>query len=97
MPAPLQTASGHSRSLASAKRLRLLHALVKRPSLSITVLAETFGRKPHTASSQLPKLVDKGILSNVRNGTTGLDSRQAGGQLPGRPRHELLRVKAALT
>jgi DNA-binding transcriptional ArsR family regulator len=55
--------------LANATRLRLLHALVKRPGLSVTALAETLGMKPQAVSNQLQRLVDKGILSNVRNGT----------------------------
>ena len=54
--------------LANATRLRLLHALVKRPGLSVTALAETLGMKPQAISNQLQRLVDKGILSNVRNG-----------------------------
>jgi DNA-binding transcriptional ArsR family regulator len=55
--------------LANATRLRLLHALVKRPGLSVTALAETVAMKPQAVSNQLQRLVDKGILSNVRNGT----------------------------
>jgi DNA-binding transcriptional ArsR family regulator len=55
--------------LANATRLRLLHALVKRPGLSVTALAQTVGMKPQAVSNQLQRLVDKGILSNVRNGT----------------------------
>ena len=55
--------------LANATRLRLLHALVKRPGLSVTALAETVGMKPQAVSNQLQRLVDKGILHNVRNGT----------------------------
>ena len=55
--------------LANGTRLRLLHALVKRPGLSVTALAQTVGMKPQAVSNQLQRLVDKGILSNVRNGT----------------------------
>src|SRR6516162_6895628 len=55
--------------LANATRLRLLHALVKRPGLSVTALAETVGMKPQAVSNQLQRLVDKGILHNVRKGT----------------------------
>ncbi len=55
--------------LANATRLRLLHALVKRPGLSVTALAEMLGMKPQAVSNQLQRLVDKGIVSNVRNGT----------------------------
>ena len=55
--------------LGNTTRLRLLHALVKRPGLSVTALAETVGMKPQAVSNQLQRLVDKGIVSNVRNGT----------------------------
>jgi DNA-binding transcriptional ArsR family regulator len=71
MLSPLQ-ATGLERTfkvLANATRLRLLHALVKRPGLSVTALAETLGMKPQAVSNQLQRLVDKAILSNVRNGT----------------------------
>lgn len=54
--------------LANATRLRLLHALVKRPGLSVTELADAVGMKPQAVSNQLQRLVDKGILSNVRSG-----------------------------
>jgi ArsR family transcriptional regulator, lead/cadmium/zinc/bismuth-responsive transcriptional repressor len=55
--------------LGNATRLRLLQALVKRPGLSVTALAESVGMKPQAVSNQLQRLVDKGILSNVRDGT----------------------------
>ncbi len=55
--------------LANATRLRLLHALVRRPGLSVTELAEALGMKPQAISNQLQRLLDKGIVSNVRNGT----------------------------
>ncbi len=54
--------------MANATRLRLLHALVKRPGLSVSELAEAVGMKPQAVSNQLQRLVDKGILANVRNG-----------------------------
>jgi ArsR family transcriptional regulator, lead/cadmium/zinc/bismuth-responsive transcriptional repressor len=55
--------------LANATRLRLLHALVQRPGLSVTMLAQAVGMKPQAVSNQLQRLVDKAILSSVRNGT----------------------------
>jgi DNA-binding transcriptional ArsR family regulator len=55
--------------LGNATRLRLLHALVKSPGLSVTALADTVGMKPQAVSNQLQRLVDKGILSNLRIGT----------------------------
>ena len=56
--------------LANATRLRLLHALVRQPGLSVTTLAQAVGMKPQAVSNQLQRLVDKEILSNVRNGTS---------------------------
>jgi DNA-binding transcriptional ArsR family regulator len=64
-------ASGLERTfkvLANATRLRLLHALVKCPGLSVTELADAVGMKPQAVSNQLQRLLDKGILSNVRSG-----------------------------
>ncbi len=55
--------------LANTTRLRLLHALVMRPGLSVTELARAIEMKPQAVSNQLQRLVDKGILSNLRNGT----------------------------
>jgi DNA-binding transcriptional ArsR family regulator len=55
--------------LANGTRLRLLHALAKRPGLPVTELAKIVGMKPQAVSNQLQRLMDKGILSNVRNGT----------------------------
>jgi DNA-binding transcriptional ArsR family regulator len=54
--------------LANATRLRLLHALAKRPGLSVTELADAVRMKPQAVSNQLQRLVDKGILSNIRSG-----------------------------
>lgn len=55
--------------LANGTRLRLLHALVKRPGMPVMELAETVRMKPQAVSNQLQRLMDKGILANVRNGT----------------------------
>lgn len=57
------------RVLANSTRLRLLHALARQPGLSVTELAKMIGMKPQAVSNQLQKLMDQGILSNVRNGT----------------------------
>jgi ArsR family transcriptional regulator, lead/cadmium/zinc/bismuth-responsive transcriptional repressor len=56
--------------LANATRLRLLHALVLRPGISVTELARTIGMRPQAVSNQLQRLTDKGILGSVRNGTS---------------------------
>ncbi len=55
--------------LANSTRLRLLHALAKCPGLPVTELAKMVGMKPQAVSNQLQRLIDQGILSNVRNGT----------------------------
>jgi ArsR family transcriptional regulator, lead/cadmium/zinc/bismuth-responsive transcriptional repressor len=57
------------RVLANGTRLRLLHALARCPGLPVTELADVIGMKPQAVSNQLQKLMDQGILSNVRNGT----------------------------
>ena len=54
--------------LANGTRLRLLHALVLTPGISVTELARTIGMKPQAVSNQLQRLNDKGILGNVRDG-----------------------------
>lgn len=55
--------------LANDTRLRLLHALARAGELSVTQLADAVGMKPQAVSNQLQRLVDRGILSNRRNGT----------------------------
>ena len=56
--------------LANGTRLRLLHALVLRPGISVTELARAIGMKPQAVSNQLQRLTDKGILGSVRDGTS---------------------------
>lgn len=56
--------------LASETRLRLLHALVGRPGMAVTALAEAVGMKPQAVSNQLQRLADKGIVGSVRDGTS---------------------------
>ena len=56
------------RIMANSTRLRLLHALARRPGLAVTELANMIGMKPQAVSNQLQRLMDQGILSNVRNG-----------------------------
>lgn len=56
--------------LASDTRLRLLHALLRRPGMAVTELAEAVGMKPQAISNQLQRLADKGIVSSVRDGTS---------------------------
>lgn len=54
--------------LASATRLRILHALVREPALSVGALAEVIGMTPQAVSNQLRRLVDRGILAQRRDG-----------------------------
>lgn len=54
--------------LASATRLRLLHALILRGDPCMTELAGAVGMKPQAVSNQLRKLVDLGILDTCRHG-----------------------------
>ena len=56
--------------LANGTRLRLLHALVLRPGISVTELARAVGMKPQAVSNQLQRLTDKGILGSVRDGAS---------------------------
>ena len=56
--------------LANGTRLRLLHALVLRPGISVTELARVIGMKPQAVSNQLQRLTDKAILASVREGTS---------------------------
>lgn len=56
--------------LANGTRLRLLHALVLRPGISVTELARAIGMKPQAVSNQLQRLTDKGILGSIRDGTS---------------------------
>lgn len=56
------------KTLANATRLRVLHALVRKPELCVTELAATIGMKPQAVSNQLQRLVDRRILAARRNG-----------------------------
>jgi DNA-binding transcriptional ArsR family regulator len=55
--------------LASATRLRILHALARLGDPCMGDLAETVGMKPQAVSNQLRRLVDLGILRTRRHGT----------------------------
>ena len=54
--------------LANATRLRMLHALIRDPDLSVSALAEAIGMKPQAVSNQLRRLVDRGIVTPRRDG-----------------------------
>ena len=55
--------------LASATRLRLLHALSRMDDPCMGDLAEAVGMKPTAVSNQLRRLVDMGILDTRRHGS----------------------------
>lgn len=55
--------------LGNSTRIRLLHALARRPGMCVTELAEAIGMKPQAVSNQLQRLVDRGIVEATRNGT----------------------------
>lgn len=55
--------------LANSTRLRLLHALIRRPEMCVSELCEAIEMKPQAVSNQLQRLVDRGIVSSRRNGT----------------------------
>ncbi len=55
---------------ANDSRLRLLHALVREGELCVTDLAATVEMKPQAVSNQLRRLVDRGILSARREGSS---------------------------
>lgn len=54
--------------LGNTARLRMLHALIRAPDLSVTALAEAVGMKPQAVSNQLRRLVDRGIVAARRDG-----------------------------
>ena len=56
--------------LANDTRLRLLHALVRAGELAVGDLAAAVAMKPQAVSNQLQRLVDRGILSSRRAGTS---------------------------
>lgn len=58
--------------LANATRLRLLHALIRKPEMCVTELAGSLGMKPQAVSNQLQRLVDRGVLASRRNGNNVL-------------------------
>lgn len=55
--------------LANRTRLRLLHALARKPGLCVTEIAERIDMKPQAVSNQLQRLSDRGILRSSRSGT----------------------------
>lgn len=56
------------RVLASAPRLRLVHALVRAGELSLGELARSVAMTPQAASNQLIRLLDLGVVASERRG-----------------------------
>lgn len=54
--------------LSSRTRLRLLHALIRQPDLSVGEISLTIGMKPQAVSNQLQYLQNIGILDSTRKG-----------------------------
>ena len=54
--------------LANATRLRMLHALIRQPDVSVSALADAIDMKPQAVSNQLRRLVDRGIVAPRRDG-----------------------------
>ena len=55
--------------LANATRLRILHALIREPNLTVNALADAIGMKAQAVSNQLRRLSDRGIVAARRKGT----------------------------
>lgn len=56
------------KDLANSTRLRLLHALIKQPGMSVGDLAAALGMKITAISNHLRKLTDRGIVKPQRDG-----------------------------
>ncbi|WP_446923981.1 ArsR/SmtB family transcription factor, partial [Klebsiella pneumoniae] len=54
--------------LSNGTRLRILHAVIRTPNISVTELAEQLEMKPQAISNQLQRLDDKGIVRSSREG-----------------------------
>lgn len=54
--------------LASAPRLRLIHALVRAGELCLGELAASVAMTPQAASNQLTRLLDLGVVASERRG-----------------------------
>jgi DNA-binding transcriptional ArsR family regulator len=59
-------------TLASATRLRILHALVKAGEVSPSGLAEKLATTPQAVSNQLQRLSDRGVVQTRREGNNVL-------------------------
>lgn len=55
---------------ANEMRLRLLHKFIRKDRLCVGDLSAALEMKPQAVSNQLPRLMDRGILSSRREGTS---------------------------
>ncbi len=63
-----ETLASTFKLLANDTRLRLLHALVREPRLSVVEVAGRVGMKPQAVSNQLQRLLDRRIVRSKRDG-----------------------------
>lgn len=54
--------------LSNGTRLRILHALIRTPNISVSAVAEQLEMRPQAISNQLQRLVDKDIVRSYREG-----------------------------
>nr|WP_021038293.1 metalloregulator ArsR/SmtB family transcription factor [Bacillaceae bacterium JMAK1]AGQ45460.1 bacterial transcriptional regulator family ArsR [Bacillaceae bacterium JMAK1] len=54
--------------LSNGTRLRILHALIRKPNISVGEIAKQVDMNTQAVSNQLQRLVDKGIVSSFRQG-----------------------------
>jgi DNA-binding transcriptional ArsR family regulator len=67
-PDQAENLEGVFKDLANVNRLRLLHALIRKPGSCVTELTEALGCKTSAVSNHLRRLADRGIVSYKRNG-----------------------------
>lgn len=54
--------------LSNATRLRMLHALTIEGEMGVNELSSKIGMKPQAVSNQLQKMMDRGVLTQRRDG-----------------------------
>jgi DNA-binding transcriptional ArsR family regulator len=67
-PDQAKNLEGVFKDLANVNRLRLLHALIRRPGSCVTEMAEALGCNTSAVSNHLRRLADRGIVASRRNG-----------------------------
>ena len=56
------------KDLANVNRLRLLHAMIKKPGICVSEIAEALDMKTPAISNHLRRLTDRGIVASHRSG-----------------------------